>query len=420
MKNLKTLGEHALHIAMGPFGSSVKRSTFVDKGIPIISGAHLHKAKLDESDGFNFITEEHANRHQNSIVKKGDVVFTAYGTIGQVSFVPENSKYDTYIASQRQFFLRPDPGVLDPIFLTYYFRSREGRHLLLSNSSQVGVPSIASPTSFLKSLEIPIPSINRQKVVAHILGTLDDKIELNRKTNKTLEGIAKALFKSWFVDFDPVRAKAEGRPTGLPDEISELFPDSLEESELGEIPCGWSTSSLGDSIHWIHGKTWAKELRVSASDITSLGSNGVMGFSTEAMGKDRIIVMGNRGSCGALNFFNGKYWVTNNAYFLRQSDHEFFEFTRAVVTSIDFSPYVGGSSNPFMPLKNFSHILYVLPPERVIHSFNTLAEVIRGRVECFEQEILVLEKLRDALLPRLISGELRVPEAEKMLKEAGI
>ena len=90
MNNSRPLGEYALHIAMGPFGSSVK-ITFVDKGIPIISGAHLHEAKLDESDGFNFITEEHANRHQNSIVKRGDVVFTAYGTIGQVSYVPENS-----------------------------------------------------------------------------------------------------------------------------------------------------------------------------------------------------------------------------------------------------------------------------------------------------------------------------------------
>ena len=152
--------------------------------------------------------------------------------------------YKEYIASQRQFFLRPDPAKLDGKYLTYFFHSPHGRHLLLSNSSQVGVPSIASPTSFLRGLRIPIPVLANQKAISHILGSLDDKIELNQKMNQTLEDIAKAIFKSWFVDFDPVRAKAEGRPTGLPPEISDLFPDELVDSEIGEIPRGWGVGNL--------------------------------------------------------------------------------------------------------------------------------------------------------------------------------
>lgn len=109
----------------------------------------------------------------------------------------------------------------------------------------------AQPTLNLKdvaNLPIPLPPIAEQKEIAHILGALDDKIELNRKTNEALEAMARALFQSWFVDFDPVRAKADGRPTGLPDAISDLFPDSLEESELGEIPRGWQIAEMGSFV----------------------------------------------------------------------------------------------------------------------------------------------------------------------------
>ncbi len=109
-------------------------------------------------------------------------------------------------------------------------------------------------TQILSAVPVLLPPSTEQKAIAHILGTLDDKIELNRKTNETLEAMARALFQSWFVDFDPVRAKAEGRPTGLPDEISDLFPDSFEESELGEIPKGWEVRPLGDMIELAYGK----------------------------------------------------------------------------------------------------------------------------------------------------------------------
>ena len=241
-----TVEELSEKVAMGPFGSSIKVSTFVPDGVPIISGQHLHGIRVDDAPGFNFITQEHAQRLANSNVQRGDVIFTHAGNIGQVAYIPESSRFDRYVISQRQFYLRCDRSRVVPEFVALYFTSPEGQHQLLANASQVGVPSIAQPVTYLRTLEVPVPPLTEQRAIAHILGTLDDKIELNRRMNATLEAMARALFKSWFVDFDPVRAKLAGRDTGLPKEIADLFPDRLVDSELGEIPEGWTVGTLGD------------------------------------------------------------------------------------------------------------------------------------------------------------------------------
>ncbi|TSE27281.1 hypothetical protein Tsedi_00111 [Tepidimonas sediminis] len=199
--------EVAERVAMGPFGSSIKVETFVPEGVPVISGQHLHGFRLDDTPGYNFITPEHAERLRNANVQRGDVVFTHAGNIGQVAYISNTSAFNRYVISQRQFYLRPDQSKVLPEFLVAYFRSPDGQHKLLANTSQVGVPSIAQPVTYLRSLEIPLPPLPEQRAIAHILGTLDDKIELLRRQNETLEAMARALFKAWFVDFEPVRAK---------------------------------------------------------------------------------------------------------------------------------------------------------------------------------------------------------------------
>ncbi len=204
---VSTIEEVSEKVAMGPFGSAIKVETFVPDGVPIISGKHLHGAKVDDTSGFNFITEEHAQKLANANVQRGDVVFTHAGNIGQVAYIPEHSEFSRYIISQRQFYMRCNRSKVIPEFLTAYFRSHEGKHKLLANTSQVGVPSIAQPVTYLRTIEIPVPPLPEQRAIAHILGTLDDKIELNRRMNETIETMAQTLFKSWFVDFDPVRAK---------------------------------------------------------------------------------------------------------------------------------------------------------------------------------------------------------------------
>ena len=174
--------------------------------------------------------------HDAAMVEGPGVVTGRYGTIGNVYYVEED-----FFPLNTTLYVQDFKGN-DKRFISYFLRTID----FFSCSDKAAVPGVNR--NHLHLLEATIPPLAEQKAIAHILGTLDEKIELNRKTNETLEGIAKALFKSWFVDFDPVRAKAEGRPTGLPDEISELFPDSFEETELGKIPSGWSWQSLGDLI----------------------------------------------------------------------------------------------------------------------------------------------------------------------------
>ncbi|HGF7510033.1 TPA: restriction endonuclease subunit S [Vibrio cholerae] len=155
--DVKTCEEISTRIGMGPFGSNIKVSTFVDNGIPVISGTHLKSVLLNDHS-YNFITEEHAQKLKNSAVYRGDIVFTHAGNIGQVALIPDESEYESYMISQRQFYLRPDPSQVKSSYIVHYFHSHLGQHKLLSNASQTGVPSIARPSSHLKGIALVIPS----------------------------------------------------------------------------------------------------------------------------------------------------------------------------------------------------------------------------------------------------------------------
>lgn len=179
-------------IAMGPFGSNIKVSTFVEEGVPVISGHHL-KSTLAWDEKHKFITEEHADRLKNSCVQSGDIVFTHAGSIGQVSLIPEQTSFDRYVISQRQFYLRPDKEKATSSFLVYFFKSRIGQHELLANTSQVGVPSIARPSSHLKSIELVSPGLDLMKVYDETCAIIFRGLVNNSKQSKTLSKTRDAL-----------------------------------------------------------------------------------------------------------------------------------------------------------------------------------------------------------------------------------
>ncbi|MBI4653789.1 MAG: restriction endonuclease subunit S [Nitrospirae bacterium] len=153
---VSTIEELAERVAMGPFGSSIKVSTFVSHGVPVISGQHLHDTMLHD-EAYNFISFEHAKKLKNANVFRGDVIFTHAGHIEQVAYIPSNSQYDRYVLSQRQFYMRCNPSNVTLSFIVYYFKSTEGQYKLLANTSTTGVPSISRPVTYLRSIQIPVP-----------------------------------------------------------------------------------------------------------------------------------------------------------------------------------------------------------------------------------------------------------------------
>jgi type I restriction enzyme S subunit len=293
------------------------------------------------------------------------------------------------------------------------------------------------------NLDFLLPPICEQKAITHILGSLDDKIELNRKTNETLEAMAKALFKSWFVDFDPVRAKAEGRPTGLPAEISDLFPDSFEDSELGEIPSGWRVAPVGDVVECVGGSTpstneieywdggeyfWATPKDLSslsepflldtAKKITADGvqriSSGILPVGTILL-SSRAPVGYVAAACVPVSINQGFIALKSNGL---MSSAYLLNWCLSNVQQ--FKDRASGTTFAEISKAAFRPIPLLVPSEQVARLFSDKAQTLYERVVSTMRQSTLLAATRDALLPKLISGEIRIPDAEKMLEEVGI
>ncbi len=249
------LGEIIDDIAMGPFGSNLKVDNFIDHGVPVIRGLNLNEGGFSD-EKFVFVSEEKAISLKRSLAYPDDLVFTHRGTIGQVGIIP-HGEYPKYLVSQSQMRLTVNKKFLNPRYLYYFFKSPKGQYELLKNTSQVGVPAIASPTTSLKEVELTIPNLSVQNLIVGILASLDDKIELNRQTNQTLEAIAQAIYKEWFVDFRFPHSPLEGCPKGgvdsFPLEGWQVKPDGVDSflrpcpkamDSLQTTPASWQKNSL--------------------------------------------------------------------------------------------------------------------------------------------------------------------------------
>lgn len=182
-------------IAMGPFGSNIKKECFVDEGIPVLNGSNLTDMFLVE-DSFNYVTTEKADSLNKANAHRGDIVITHRGTLGQISLIPDDSLYDRYVISQSQFRISCNE-LVDPCYLVYYFHTPIGQHKLLSNASQVGVPSLARPTTTFQQIEVDLPSIEEQKKIVSILLSIKKTIKTNNQINSNLALQAKSLFSEF-------------------------------------------------------------------------------------------------------------------------------------------------------------------------------------------------------------------------------
>ena len=343
---------------------------------------------------------------------------------------------------QRQVLLRPNPKVVDGRYLLYALQSPNVQHEIGWNEGTGStVSNVRIPV--LEALRVPAPPLALQREVGKVLGALDDRIDLLRQTNATLESIAQALFKSWFIDFDPVRAKAEGRePEGMDAATAALFPSEFEESELGLIPKGWSYRRADELFDVGIGKTpprkepqWFSE---GAGDvpwlsIKDMGDEGSIAFrsseylSQEAIDRfnirvvpDRTVLLSFKLTVGRLSITDGDM-TTNEAiaHFKSRSDSPRYTYLYCFLRAFDFAKL--GSTSSIADATNSKAVKamnILVPGEELTQAFDQHVAALFERMYANKRQWLCLEQLRDLLLPRLISGKLRLREAEEQIDEA--
>ena len=400
-------------ISMGPFGSDVKKEFYVDNGVPILNGSNLQGFKLQE-DSFGYLTKEKADSLKKCNAHRGDIIVTHRGTLGQIVYVPVNSKYDRYVISQSQFRFRCKADLVDVQYLVYYFHTREGQYKILANASQVGVPALARATSTFRLIDIKLPSLKDQRRIASILSSLDRKIELNNKINADLEEMAQAIFKNWFVDFEPFK---DGK---------------FVDSELGMIPEGWKVGRLDEiadvvggstpskakpeyytqkGIAWLTPKDLSNHPAVYTSrgeiDITEEGYNST---STKLMPKGTILFT-SRAPIGYISIAQNDI-CTNQGFksLVPKKAGTCFLYCFLKYVTPEIENKSTGSTFKEASGSLMKSLQVLMPEQKVFEDFETIVSPLFARIESLEKESSRLSLLRDTLLPRLMSGELEVPE----------
>lgn len=415
-------------IQTGPFGSQLHKKDYVSTGTPIATVEHLGENRIIH-DNLPLVSDHDKDRLSKYILQKGDVLFSRVGSVDRRGLVRKTE--EGWLFSGRCLRIRPNAKRIDPIYLSYFFGLPAFKEYIRAIAVGATMPSLN--TQLLGSVPIAYPSISEQRAVGHVLGTLDERIELNRLMNETLEDIARALFNSWFVDFDPVRAKMEGRwhpgesLPGLPAQLYDKFPDHLVESELGPIPEGWNIVTVGEAVSVKGGTTpktkepayWngnhyfatPKDLsllqdpflhstarRLTDAGVARIGSgilpSGSLLLSSRApigyLAITQVPVSINQGIIGMV--CHGTVGV-----------HYALHWTRANLNLIEAN--ASGTTFSEISKSAFRGLPLLLPPPAVHAAYELAAAPLHARVALNGQETKALAQQRDLLLPRLLTGD---------------
>ena len=460
-----TLGDLALGFdgaVDGPFGSNLPAAAYTDSGYPIIRGSNLSIGLDDFKDNdFVFVPEHIFQKLSRSECRAGDIIFTKKGTLGQTGLISTKHRFEKYLLSSNQMRLRVDPEKALPEYVYYCVSSQKAINKIIQDSECTGVPKIN--LAYLKSFPISLPSLSEQQDIIDILGSLSTKITLNRQINQTLEQMSQTLFKSWFVDFDPVidnaldagnlipealqsraelrqkvRNSADFKP--LPAEIRSLFPSEFEETELGWVPKGWNISLAGEefivkggstpstanedfwingTIHWTSPKdltgNQSKVLLDTAKKITPLGltkiSSGLLPVNT--------VLMSSRAPIGYLAISKVPMAINQGYIAIPSAKHLSPEYTIYWLDNImdDIKGMAGGTTFAEISKSAFKTIKLLIPSSDIITEFSRITRNHFDMVVQNTKEIDSLTNLRDTLLPKLISGELSVEDLPALIKQ---
>ena len=389
------LSEVITDIAAGPFGSNLKVSCFVDDGFPIIDGANLKGMKVTDNIT-KYVTEEKARSLHRSIAKRNDVVVTISGTLGQIAYIPFDSKYEEYLCSQRQFRVSFDTTKVYVPYLVFYFHTYEGQNKILSFANQVGVPALSQPLKNFRQIEISIPMLEEQKKIASIIESINGKIERNTAINDNLEQQAKALYKDWFLDFSPF-------------------------SSDGTLPEGWRIGTVGDIIQ-LHD---SKRVPLSGTERGKMaklypyyGATSLMDYVDNYLFDGIYLLLGEDGTVvdnlgfPILQYVYGRFWVNNHAHIITGKEGFSVEELYLFFGLTNIKSIVTGAVQQKVSQQNLKKVPAIIPSNTALSSFDELIQPIFSQIRNLRDENARLTSLRDALLPKLMSGELDVSAVE--------
>jgi type I restriction enzyme S subunit len=400
----------------------------VAHGVPLITAKIVKDGAIEKPT--EFVAEsEYEAWMRRGLPLAGDVVLTTEAPLGEVAQL----EHARVALAQRIILLRGNKDQLDNTFLRFLLQSEAVRSQLTARSSGTTVSGIKQ--SELRKVRLSLPPFSEQVEIAGVLRALSDAIQLRAQTNETLEAMARAIFKSWFVDFDPVRAKAEGRePEGMDADTAALFPSEFRESELGEIPLGWTVREVRDvstSNRKSIGKNFAHD-EIEYVDISSVEpgriTTSTMCNLAEAPSRAKRLVSDgdtiwscvrpNRRSF-ALMMEPANNLVVSTGFVTLTATEVPFSFLYLSVTTSHFVEYLtlraDGAAYPAVRPDTFESAKVIVPSANILNRFHEIAEPMLRKIAANNEQAKTLATLRDTLLPRLISGKLQVPEAEAML-----
>jgi type I restriction enzyme S subunit len=427
-------------------GYRVRNEELGPDGVPFVRGGDIGDGWIN-TDTEDHIRPEFVHRIQAKLTRPGDAAFITKGTVGRAGWLrPEQPS--VVFAPQVAYWRVVDREILDPGFVFYLMRSYAFQSALDGVKTHGAMAADYVSISQQHDFRFRIPGVQTQRAIAHVLGTLDDKIELNRRMSETLEAIARALFKSWFVDFDPVRAKAEGRDPGLPKPLADLFPACFVDSELGEIPEGWEVGELGELIDTVKGRSYkSEELVDSDTALVTLKSfargggyrpDGLKSFAgtykaEQVVNPGEVViactdvtqaaeVIGRPAIVRGMNGYR-RLVASLDTLIVRPRDSRmtraflyFLGGTEAFVTHT--YAHTTGTTVLHLAKEAVPSFTFARPSKQLVQRFDAMAAPALDRIQALEEESGTLTAVRDALLPRLISGELRVGAAEHFQQAA--
>jgi type I restriction enzyme S subunit len=405
-------------------GSDVYLST---GSVTLIRSQNVHNSRF-QRDGLVYLTDRHAEELSNVEVVEGDVLLNITGdSVARCCEAPADvlpARVNQHVA-----IIRPKSNMLDPRYLKCFFVSPAMQEHMLQLAG-AGATRNALTKGMIESFQVPCPPIAEQRRIAHVLGTLDDKIDLNRRMNETLEAMAREVFRSWFVDFDPVRANADGRqPDGLDAATAALFLDKFEDSPLGPVPKGWRVGSLleqaellsegtpdtSEQSYWDGCIPWA-----SAKDVSQCGQTflvdterciteaGLENSSTKIIPVWSTVVVARGATTGRLTMFGENIAMNQTCYALRSrlgSDSALYCQLRETIERLVNTAHV--SVFDTITTRTFHTVPILLPPEPLLKAFEERVRPLFAIILNRLNESRTLASLRDALLPKLLAGEVQ-------------